>query len=49
VKERITSVSDVVKEGEMIPVKVIAIDDLGRINLSAIDAGFKPKPKNSKP
>ncbi len=46
VKERINKVSEVVKEGEIIPVKVMAIDDLGRINLSAVDAGFKPTPKN---
>lgn len=43
VKEHIKSVSEVVKEGDIIPVKVMAIDELGRINLSAIDAGFKPK------
>ena len=43
VKEKINTVSDVVKEGESIPVKVVGIDELGRINLSAIDAGFKPK------
>lgn len=43
VPNQIKSVKDVVKEGEVIPVKVIGIDDLGRINLSAIDAGFKPK------
>jgi polyribonucleotide nucleotidyltransferase len=43
VPNQIKSVKDVVKEGETIPVKVIGIDDLGRINLSAIDAGFKPK------
>ena len=48
VKERITSVSEVVKEGDIIPVKVMSVDELGRINLSAIDAGFKPKPKNEK-
>lgn len=46
VKEHIKSVSEVVKEGDVIPVKVMAIDELGRINLSALDAGFKPKPKN---
>ena len=46
IKERLDRVSDVVKEGDKIPVKVIGIDDQGRINLSAIDAGFKPKPKN---
>jgi polyribonucleotide nucleotidyltransferase len=45
-KERVNKVSDVVKEGDKIPVKVVEIDDQGRINLSAIDAGFKPKPKN---
>jgi len=38
-------VYEVVKEGETIPVIVTGIDDLGRINLSAQDAGFKPKPK----
>jgi polyribonucleotide nucleotidyltransferase len=48
VKERIQSVSEVVKEGDTIPVKVMSVDELGRINLSAIDAGFKPKPKNEK-
>ncbi len=43
VPNQIKSVKDVVKEGDVIPVKVIGVDDLGRINLSAIDAGFKPK------
>ncbi|MBX4201055.1 polyribonucleotide nucleotidyltransferase [Candidatus Parcubacteria bacterium] len=43
VPNQIKSVKDVVKEGETIPVKVVGIDELGRINLSAIDAGFKPK------
>ena len=43
VPSRITSVSEVVKEGDIIPVKVMSVDDLGRINLSAIDAGFKLK------
>ncbi|MDO8885442.1 polyribonucleotide nucleotidyltransferase [Candidatus Oleimmundimicrobium sp.] len=36
-KERIASVEDVVKVGDKILVKVIEIDKLGRINLSAID------------
>ena len=36
------------EEGDKIPVKVISIDDMGRINLSAIEAGFKPKSRNSK-
>jgi len=48
VASHIKSVSEVVREGETIPVKVMSVDDLGRINLSAIDAGFKPKPKNEK-
>lgn len=42
---KINSVKDVVKEGEIIPVKVTDIDAMGRINLSAMDAGFKPKAK----
>jgi len=45
---KIRSVEDVVKEGDKIPVKVTSVDDLGRINLSAIEAGFKPKSKDSK-
>ncbi|OGZ66484.1 MAG: polyribonucleotide nucleotidyltransferase [Candidatus Staskawiczbacteria bacterium RIFCSPHIGHO2_02_FULL_43_16] len=40
---KINSVKDVVKEGDIIPVKVVEIDAMGRLNLSAIDAGFKPK------
>ena len=43
VPQKIDKVSDVVKEGDIIPVKVMSVDELGRINLSAIDAGFKPK------
>ncbi|MFA5877888.1 MAG: polyribonucleotide nucleotidyltransferase [Candidatus Staskawiczbacteria bacterium] len=43
VSHHIKSVGEVVKEGDIIPVKVILIDELGRINLSAKDAGFKPK------
>lgn len=42
---QIKRVEDVVRIGETIPVKVTSIDELGRINLSAIDAGFKPKSK----
>lgn len=44
-KERVENVRDIVSEGEKIPVKVVSIDDQGRINLSAVDAGFKPKKK----
>jgi polyribonucleotide nucleotidyltransferase len=42
---QIKNVYEVVKEGEVIPVKVTGIDELGRINLSALEAGFKPKNK----
>ncbi|MEK7664108.1 MAG: polyribonucleotide nucleotidyltransferase [Patescibacteria group bacterium] len=42
---QIKNVQEVVKEGDVIPVKVVSVDELGRINLSAIDAGFKPKKK----
>jgi len=45
VSYQIKNVQEVVNEGDKIPVKVVSIDDLGRINLSALDAGFKPKPK----
>ncbi len=41
----IKSVNEVVKIGDIIPVKVVSIDELGRINLSAIEAGFEPKTK----
>ncbi len=43
VPQRIDKVADVVSLGDIIPVKVIKIDELGRINLSAKQAGFKPK------
>lgn len=43
VPQRIERIKDVVKEGDKIPVKIIGIDEMGRINLSAIDAGFKPR------
>jgi len=43
VPEKIESVKNIIKEGDKIPVKVVSVDELGRINLSAIDAGFKPK------
>jgi len=45
---KIDSVKDVVREGDKIPVKVTDIDSMGRINLSAIDAGFKPKTQPQK-
>ncbi len=37
-RTRVAKVTDVVKEGDVIPVKVIEIDKQGRINLSYIDA-----------
>ena len=37
-RKKIASVSDVVKEGQQIPVKLIEIDKMGRLNLSYIDA-----------
>jgi polyribonucleotide nucleotidyltransferase len=35
---RVAKVEDIVKIGDMIPVKVISIDDQGRINLSLKEA-----------
>lgn len=40
--ERVEKVTDLVKVGDIIPVKVIGIDSTGRIDLSAKEAGFKP-------
>lgn len=40
----INKVEDVVKLGDKIPVKVISIDDFGKIALSAKEAGFQPPP-----
>ena len=37
-RKKIASVNDVVKEGQQIPVKLIEIDKMGRLNLSYIDA-----------
>ena len=37
-RQRIAQVTDVVKEGDKIPVKLLEIDKLGRLNLSYIDA-----------
>ncbi len=45
VSYQIKNAQEVVKEGDVIPVKVVSIDELGRINLSAVDAGFKPRQK----
>jgi len=37
-RQRINNVSEVVKEGQNIPVKLLEIDKMGRLNLSYIDA-----------
>ncbi|GHV93922.1 polyribonucleotide nucleotidyltransferase [Spirochaetia bacterium] len=37
-RQRIAQVTDVVKEGQAIPVKLLEIDKMGRLNLSYIDA-----------
>ncbi len=43
---RVEKVTDMVKVGDIIPVKVTGIDNTGRIDLSAKEAGFKPNLKN---
>jgi polyribonucleotide nucleotidyltransferase len=42
-RQRIAQVSDVVKEEQEIPVKLLEIDKMGRLNLSYIDA-IDPQP-----
>ncbi|MDR1904334.1 MAG: polyribonucleotide nucleotidyltransferase [Treponema sp.] len=37
-RQRIAAVTDVIREGQEIPVKVLEIDKMGRLNLSYIDA-----------
>lgn len=37
-KKRIATVSEVLKEGQVVPVKLLEIDKMGRLNLSYIDA-----------
>jgi polyribonucleotide nucleotidyltransferase len=45
---RVNKVEDVLKIGQEIPVKIISIDDSGKIALSAKEAGFNPSaPQNS--
>ncbi len=43
VPERINKITDLVHVGDVIPVKVIGVDEMGKIGLSAKEAGFKPK------
>ena len=42
---RVDKVTDVLQEGQTIPVKVLEVDKLGRINLSYIDAVRERKPE----
>jgi polyribonucleotide nucleotidyltransferase len=37
-RQRINQVTDVLKEGQMVPVKLLEVDKMGRLNLSYIDA-----------
>ncbi|MCX6789589.1 MAG: polyribonucleotide nucleotidyltransferase [Candidatus Gribaldobacteria bacterium] len=46
---RIERVEDVVEVGDVIPVKLTNVDDQGRLNFSAKDAGFNPEIKQSTP
>ncbi|MEK6704222.1 MAG: polyribonucleotide nucleotidyltransferase, partial [Bdellovibrionota bacterium] len=46
---RIERVEDVVEIGDVIPVKLTNVDDQGRLNFSAKDAGFNPTIKQSTP
>ncbi|MEK7106162.1 MAG: S1 RNA-binding domain-containing protein, partial [Patescibacteria group bacterium] len=43
---RVEKVSDILKEGDRVPVKIIKVDEKGRLNLSIKEADanfFKPK------
>jgi len=40
---RVENIKDIIKPGDKIPVKIIGIDDMGKIALSAKEAGFAPK------
>ncbi|MDR2445150.1 MAG: polyribonucleotide nucleotidyltransferase [Spirochaetaceae bacterium] len=51
-RQHIAQVSDVLKEGQQIPVKLLEIDKMGRLNLSyidAIDPDGAPPPGENKP
>ena len=37
-RQRVSKVTDVLKEGQVIPVKLLEVDKQGRLNLSYIDA-----------
>ncbi len=46
-RSRVEKVTDVLKEGQMIPVKLLEVDKMGRLNLSYIDAVEEIARKNS--
>lgn len=49
-KERVNAVTDVLTEGQEIPIKLVEIDRMGRVNLSyieAIDPDFKAAPSDN--
>jgi polyribonucleotide nucleotidyltransferase len=56
-RQRIAVVTDILKEGQEIPVKLLEIDKMGRLNLSYIDAvdpageggGGDRRPRNDRP
>ncbi|MBO4404433.1 MAG: S1 RNA-binding domain-containing protein, partial [Treponema sp.] len=37
-RSRVEKVTDVLKEGQSVPVKLLEVDKMGRLNLSYIDA-----------
>ncbi|MDC7232009.1 MAG: S1 RNA-binding domain-containing protein, partial [Spirochaetales bacterium] len=46
-KERVNNVSEVLKEGQEVEVRLIEVDRMGRINLSMVDAQNKDwKPRS---
>jgi len=49
--ERVNSIADVAKVGQILKVKVMEIDNQGRINLSVkqADPNYKPQPRNDNP
>ncbi|MDR2493740.1 MAG: polyribonucleotide nucleotidyltransferase [Spirochaetaceae bacterium] len=47
-RQRIAAVTDVLKEGQTLPVKLLEIDKMGRLNLSYIDA-VDPQPNDESP
>ena len=46
-RKRVEKVTDVLKEGQQIPVKLLEVDKMGRLNLSYIDAVEEQEKKNN--